>query len=101
MKRAPLGEWRNCCFAVIRRCNSPWTALSVKAAKLRGYGEWAPLKSTTHIIGLFHLALKIRPIRQIANHIVGSRTTHRRTLVVIDKEIKALKWKLRHVRLNT
>jgi len=30
-------------------------------------------KPTTHIIDWFHLAMKIRPMQQIANHIVGSR----------------------------
>jgi hypothetical protein len=31
-------------------------------------------KPTTHIIDWFHLAMKIRPMQQIADHIVGSRS---------------------------
>ena len=51
---------------------------------------------TTHIIDWFHLAMKIRPMQQIANHIVSSRPIPYGILAVIDEEIKALKWKLWH-----
>src|SRR5208337_475348 len=53
-------------------------------------------KPTTHIIDWFHLAMKIRPMQQIADHIVGSRPILCGILAVIDEEIKALKWKLWH-----
>jgi hypothetical protein len=53
-------------------------------------------KPTTHIIDWFHLAMKIRPMQQIADHIVGSRPILCGILAVIDAEIKALKWKLWH-----
>ncbi len=53
-------------------------------------------KPTTHIIDWFHLAMKVRPKQQIANHIVGSRPILCGILPVIDEEIKALKWKLWH-----
>jgi hypothetical protein len=47
---------------------------------------------TTHIIDWFHLAMKIRPMQQFADHIVASRPILCGTLAVI----KALKWKLWH-----
>ncbi|VTZ51636.1 hypothetical protein MPC4_420001 [Methylocella tundrae] len=53
-------------------------------------------KPTTHIIDWFHLAMKIRPMQQIADHMVGSRTILCGILAVIDEEIAALKWKLWH-----
>ena len=53
-------------------------------------------KPTTHIIDWFHLAMKVRPMQQIADHIVGSRPILCGILAVIDEEIKALKWKLWH-----
>jgi len=53
-------------------------------------------KPTTHIIGWFHLAMKVRPMQQIADHIVGSRSILCGILAVIDEESKALKWKLWH-----
>jgi hypothetical protein len=40
--------------------------------------------------------MKIRPMQQIADHIVGSRPILWGILAVIDEEIKALKWKLWH-----
>ena len=53
-------------------------------------------KPTTHIIDWFQLAMKVRPMQQIADHIVGSRPILCGILAVIDEEIKALKWKLWH-----
>ena len=57
-------------------------------------------KPTTHIIDWFHLAMKLRPMQQIADHIVGSRPILSGILAVIDEEIKALKWKLWHGQLE-
>src|ERR1019366_2441173 len=48
----------------------------------------------------FHLAMKVRPMQQIADHIVGSRPILCGILAVIDEEIKALKWKLWHGQLE-
>ena len=53
-------------------------------------------KPTTHIIDWFHLAMKIQPMQQIADHIVGSRSALCERLVAIDRHIKRLKWKLWH-----
>lgn len=57
-------------------------------------------KPTTHIIDWFHLAMKIRPMQQIANHIVGYRPILCGILTIVDEEIKALKWKLWHGRVE-
>ena len=51
-------------------------------------------KPTTHIIDWFHVAMKIQPMQQIADHIVGNRSTLWERLVAIDRHIKRLKWKL-------
>ncbi len=40
--------------------------------------------------------MKIRPMQQIADHIVGSRPILCGILAVIDEEIKALKWRFWH-----
>ena len=53
-------------------------------------------KPVTHIIDWFHLAMKIQPMQQIADHVVRCRPMLSGPLAVIDEEIKALKWKLWH-----
>jgi hypothetical protein len=53
-------------------------------------------KPTTHIIDWFHLAMKIKPMQQIADHIALSRSMLCERLAAIDEEINALKWKLWH-----
>jgi hypothetical protein len=53
-------------------------------------------KPTTHIIDWFHLTMKIRPMQQIADHIVGNRSVLCEPLVAIDRHIARLKWKLWH-----
>jgi hypothetical protein len=53
-------------------------------------------KPTTHIIDWFHLAMKIQPMQQIADHIVRNRSILCERLVAIDRHIKRLKWKLWH-----
>ena len=53
-------------------------------------------KPVTHIIDWVHLAMKIEPMQQIADHVVHCRPMLSGPLAVIDEEIKALKWKLWH-----
>jgi hypothetical protein len=53
-------------------------------------------KPITHIIDWFHIAMKIQPMQQIADHVVSCRQTRPGMLAMIDEEIKALKWKLWH-----
>jgi hypothetical protein len=53
-------------------------------------------KPTVHIIGWFHIAIKIQPMQQVADHIVRSRDEWTNETVILDEEIRALKWKLWH-----
>ena len=53
-------------------------------------------KPTAHIIGWFHIAMKIQPMQQIADHIVRCRDEWTNATVVLDEEIRTLKWKLWH-----
>ncbi len=71
------------------------TILSDRAEIMKRLPRALP-KPTTHIIGWFHLAMKIKPMQQIVDHIVGSRAMLCERLAVIDEEINALKWKLWH-----
>ena len=53
-------------------------------------------RPTKHIVDWFHIAMKIQPLQQIADHIVRSRDEWTNETVVLDEEIRALKWKLWH-----
>lgn len=53
-------------------------------------------KPTKHIIDWFHIAMKIQPMQQIADHMVRSCSDIASTLLSIDREIKAVKWRLWH-----
>ncbi len=53
-------------------------------------------KPTAHIIDWFHIAMKIQPMQQIADHIVRCRDEWTNETVILDEEIRALKWKLWH-----
>ena len=51
-------------------------------------------KPTTHIIDWFHIAMKIQPLQQVADHIV--RTNADRNGWAIADDIRSVKWKLWH-----
>lgn len=53
-------------------------------------------KPTAHIIDWFHIAMKIQPMQRIADHIVRCRNEWTNATVVLDEEIRAVKWKLWH-----
>lgn len=53
-------------------------------------------RPTRHIVDWFHLAMKIQPLQQVADHIVRWRDEWTNETVVLDEEIRALKWKLWH-----
>ncbi|MER8439193.1 hypothetical protein NKH36_31615 [Mesorhizobium sp. M1312] len=57
-------------------------------------------RPTTHIIDLFHIAMKIQPMQQIADHMVRSRSDLAGILPTIDRDIRAVKWRLWHGRLD-
>ena len=55
---------------------------------------------TKHIVDWFHIAKKIQPLQQVVNHIVRRRDEWTNETVILDEEIRALKWKLWHGRVN-
>jgi hypothetical protein len=56
-------------------------------------------KPTTHIIDWFHIAMKIQPMHQIADHIARSRSGTFDALPCVDRDIRAVKWRLWHGRV--
>lgn len=57
-------------------------------------------KPTTHIIDWFHIAMKIQPMQQIADHIVRFRSGPFERLPIIDRDIRSVKWRLWHGRVD-
>ncbi len=53
-------------------------------------------KPTAHIIDWFHIAMKVQPMQQIADFMVRSQAESVGALSTIDKDIKAVKWRLWH-----
>lgn len=88
---------------------------SLQAVGYRGFGDVTVIsdgaeilnrlprampKPTTHIIDWFHIAMKIQPMQQIADHIVRSRSGPFEALPTIDRDIRAVKWRLWHGRVG-
>ena len=57
-------------------------------------------KPTAHIIDWFHIAMKIQPMRQIADHMARSRPDGPETSPSIARRIRAVKWRLWHGRVD-
>ncbi|MGX5851827.1 ISKra4 family transposase [Mesorhizobium sp. PL10] len=57
-------------------------------------------KPTTRIIDWFHIAMKIQPMQQIADHIARSQSGPIEALPTIDRDIRAVKWRLWHGRVD-
>ena len=53
-------------------------------------------RPTTHIIDWFHIAMKIQPLQQIADHIVRWRDAGNSEMAQVDANVRSLKWKLWH-----
>lgn len=53
-------------------------------------------KPTAHIIDWFHIAMKIQPMQQIADHMARSRSGPCDAFPSIDRDIRAVKWRLWH-----
>jgi len=75
------------------------TVISDGAEILRRLPRAMP-KPTAHIIDWFHIAMKVQPMQQIADHIVRSRSSHPEALSSIDRDIRAVKWCLWHGRVD-
>ena len=57
-------------------------------------------KPTAHIIDWFHIAMKIQPMQQIADHMARSRPDEAETSSPIARRIRAVKWRLWHGRVD-
>ena len=57
-------------------------------------------KPTAHIIDWFHIAMKIQPMQQIADHMARSRPDESETSPPIARRIRAVKWRLWHGRVD-
>lgn len=57
-------------------------------------------KPTTHIIDWFHIAMKIQPMLQIADHIARSQSGSIEVRPTIGRDIRAVKWRLWHGRVD-
>lgn len=51
-------------------------------------------KPTAHIIDWFHIAMKVQPMQQIADYMARSRSGLSEALPAIDRDIRAVKWRL-------
>jgi len=51
---------------------------------------------TTHIIDWFHIAMKIQPLQQVADHVVRWRGAANGEMSSVDADVRSLKWKLWH-----
>lgn len=57
-------------------------------------------RPTTHIIDWFQIAMKIQQMQQIADHMARSRSGLAEALPAIDRDIRAVKWRLWHGRVD-
>jgi hypothetical protein len=57
-------------------------------------------RPTAHIIDWFHIAMKIQPMQQIADHMDRSRRDQPETSPPIARRIRAVKWRLWHGRVD-
>ena len=51
---------------------------------------------TTHIIDWFHIAMKIQPLQQVADHVVRWHDAGNSEMAHVDADVRSLKWKLWH-----
>ena len=49
---------------------------------------------TAHIIDWFHIAMKIQPLQQIADHVVRWHDAGNSEMAHVDADVRSLKWKL-------
>ena len=54
----------------------------------------APPKPTAHIIDWFHIAKKIQPLQQVADHIVRTSAGRNNRAILVDDDIRSVIWKL-------
>ena len=57
-------------------------------------------RPTAHIIDWFHIAMKIQPMQQIADHMARSRPDEQETSPPLARRVRAVKWRLWHGHVN-
>jgi len=57
-------------------------------------------RPTAHIIDWFHIAMKIQPLQQIADHVVRWHDAGNSEMAHVDADVRSLKWKLWHGQTN-
>ena len=55
---------------------------------------------TTHIIDWFHIAMKIQPLQQIADHVARWHDAGNSEMAHVDADVRSLKWKLWHGQID-
>ena len=75
------------------------TVISDGAEILRQLPRAMP-KPTIHIIDWFHIAMKIQPTQQIADHAARSRPDEQETSPSRARRVRAVKWRLSPGRVN-
>ncbi len=55
---------------------------------------------TAHIIEWFHIAMKIQPLQQIADHVVRWREVGSSEMAHVDADVRSLKWRLWHGQID-
>jgi hypothetical protein len=53
-------------------------------------------RPTKHLVDWFHIAMKIQPLQQVADHIVRCRDEWTNEMLMLEEEIRGLKWRLWH-----
>ena len=71
------------------------TVLSYGAEIMKRLPKALP-QPTTYIIDWFHIAMKIQPLQQVADHIVRWRDAGNSEMAHVDANVRSLKWKLWH-----
>jgi hypothetical protein len=71
------------------------TVISDGAEIMKGLPKALP-KPTTHILDWFHIAMKIQPLQQMADHVVRTSAKRSGQAISIGDDIRSVEWKLWH-----
>ncbi len=84
---------------VVARCGrggrGEVTVLSDGAEIMKRLPKALP-QPTAHIIDWFHIAMKIQPLQQVADHFVRWHDAGNSEMAHVDANVRSLKWKLWH-----
>ena len=71
------------------------TVLSDGAEIMKRLPQALP-QPTAHIIDWFHIAMKIQPLQQVADHVARWHDAGASEMAYVDADVRSLKWKLWH-----